>query len=64
MNDTITIPRALLEALVDPERKAYLGDGYGCYHCGYLALDSQPETHDADCPIRRAQELLAVGKIT
>jgi hypothetical protein len=63
MNSSICVPRALLEALTDPDRVSYLDSENFCKHCDApwdrsLTTPDQHE-HAADCPVRQAQELLA-----
>lgn len=57
MNDNmITLPRSVVAALVDPDRKPYMSMDDHCAHCGYDEWIKGD--HDASCPVRRAQEAL------
>lgn len=61
---TITLPRSLVERLVDPEDRPYWYDDVpSCRFCGGMiaqGLGFQDNTHHtSDCPIWLVQEALA-----
>lgn len=74
MDEMITIPRSVLEQLVDPEDVPYGGYRGGDWHevlCNYCSVylgewiggnigdgARRPETHETNCPVRLAQEAL------
>jgi hypothetical protein len=63
MTDTITLPRAVVERLVDPKTCAYIDGEYGtCNHCDVdVDYPVQAEMHATDCPVRLVQEALAAA---
>lgn len=59
----ITLPRAVVEALVDPEQEPFVDqEFYNCIWCGrpFIGPPSTPNlrTHADSCPVRLAQEAL------
>lgn len=63
MTDTITLPRAVVEALVDPEEQRFVNTDYGhCVYCmrPFMGPPTTPNLgiHEVSCPVRLAQEAL------
>jgi hypothetical protein len=61
---TIVLPCAVVEALVDPEQHAYIHEEWGaCRYCEgpdarTRVLDTSEYPHSSDCPVRVVQEAL------
>lgn len=57
----ITLSRAVLEALVDPQGYEYVDGEFGT--CNFCRCDCTVDTraHADSCPVRLAQEALATG---
>lgn len=62
--EMITIPRSVLEALVDPVTMpfVYIADVAWCRFCNALWEPPIRIEHASDCPVRSAQEALAAAK--
>lgn len=71
MSDTIVLPRAVAEALVDPTATPYIHEGGWCNYCDaplvYRIWGQETPgdhvTHGVDCPVRITQEALAQPQI-
>jgi hypothetical protein len=61
MSDSIVLPRAAVEALVDPERAPYMDRDDYCNLCHYDEWTEKE--HNGDCPVRVIQEALRQPQI-